>query len=191
MLIVLIKKNSRQSPGDMQRFKSVAARQLVSLTSSQTPKRGFIVFRALWEFKNIKIQNISHSCLLLLQVITSLCAKRVNECFIFLLFCVSVDRVTVQQALREDSGRSQTLLPQNHLQVAHVWFGLLRSQGKDARDSLVYESLELLHSLFPALFYLLSLLKKLHNTGTNFAFLVFLFCFFCSKQLILITQKPS
>lgn len=97
-----------------------------------------------------------------------------NECFIFLLLCVSVHRVAVQQALREDSGRSQTLLPQNHLQVAHVWFGLLRSQGKDARDSLVYESLELLHSLFPALFYLLSLLKKPHNTVTNFAFLLFL-----------------
>lgn len=132
----------------MQRFKSVAARQLVSLTSSQTPKRGFTVFRALWESENFKIQNISHSCLLLLQVITykSVCKK--SE---WVFHLPAVHRVAVQQALREDSGRSQTLLPQNHLQVAHVWFGLLRSQGKDARDLLVYESLELLHSLFPAL----------------------------------------
>lgn len=53
--------------------------------------------------------------------------------FLVCVLCVSlsVHHVAVQQALRKDSRRGQTLLPQNHLQVAHIRFCLFWSQGKD------------------------------------------------------------
>lgn len=105
-----------------------------------------------------------------------------KECSIFLLLCVSVHRVAVQQALREDSGRSQTLLPQNHLQVAHVWFCLLRSQGKDVRDSLVYKSLELLHSLFSCSILSTFTFKKAAQHE---------FCIFCFSVLLFLQQTTD
>lgn len=49
---------------------------------------------------------------------------------IFSCFSLSVHHGAVQQARGENSRRSKTLLPQDHLQVAHIRFCLLWSQGK-------------------------------------------------------------
>lgn len=49
---------------------------------------------------------------------------------IFSCFFLSVHHGAVQQARGENSRRSKTLLPQDHLQVAHIRFCLLWSQGK-------------------------------------------------------------